>query len=48
MSPLKWKMSAKNRAVEKGGGREGGTPAPYHFLEQKCFFHVKSKNIKFS
>ena len=34
------------RTVEKRGWA-GGRQAPHHFVEQKCFFHTKSENIKF-
>ena len=41
---------AYNRAV-LGGSKGASAPPPYaplhHFLEQKCFFHIKSENITF-
>ena len=35
---------------ENGGSWGASTPipTPHYFLEQKCFFHVKSENIKFA
>ena len=35
------------RAVEKGGAGGVGREPLHHFLEQRFFFHVKSKNIEF-